>query len=218
MSLAFEQQPRESAKAFAAFSVYLNMGTQRSLEAVGQKLGKSKVLIERWSAKYDWSARTAAHGAHLAVLERQAVEVMAQAKAIGWAKRREAILETEWDLHEKAIAAAKKALTTFMAKENAYANLSDIARMLEVASKMGRLAAGMATDHTEVTGEVNVSVDLEFEAALKKAYGKPLPGEVVDVEVLADGHHDLKSKISDFKANGGNSQSQIADSQGGKHE
>lgn len=200
MSYSFEQLPKESEKAFSAFSLYLNMGPERSTQAVAKKLAKSEQLIRRWSAKFDWLARVQAHGAHLAVVEREATEVLARAKGVDWAKRREAILETEWELHEKAIAAAKKALATFMGRENAYANLSDIARMLEVASKMGRLAAGMPTDTTEVTGEVNVSVDLEFEAALKKAYGKPLPGEVVDVELVKEG------------------QSQIANSQGGKHE
>ncbi|MDB6035845.1 MAG: hypothetical protein JWM16_6183 [Verrucomicrobiales bacterium] len=49
MSLAFEQREKESARAFEAFSVYLNMGPERSLAAVGQKLGKSGSLIERWS-------------------------------------------------------------------------------------------------------------------------------------------------------------------------
>ena len=38
MSHAFEQLPKESAKAFAAFSLYLNLGAERSLDAVGQKL------------------------------------------------------------------------------------------------------------------------------------------------------------------------------------
>jgi hypothetical protein len=46
MPLAFEQQPRESAKAFEAFSLYLAMGPDRSLAAVGDKLGKSKVAME----------------------------------------------------------------------------------------------------------------------------------------------------------------------------
>src|SRR5215204_1693224 len=107
MALAFEQKPTESAKAFAAFSVYLSMGAERSLAAVGRKLGKSVGLIERWSRKFDWSGRVQAHGSHMAFVEREKVD----------------------------------------------ANRADISRILEVASKLGRLAAGMATDRTEVTGE-----------------------------------------------------------------
>jgi hypothetical protein len=51
MPLIFEQQPREGAKAFAAFKAYLDMGAERSLEAVAQKLHKSEQLLGRWSAK-----------------------------------------------------------------------------------------------------------------------------------------------------------------------
>ena len=40
MAMVFEQQARESDKAFAAFSLYLGLGPQRSLAAVaGAVLG-----------------------------------------------------------------------------------------------------------------------------------------------------------------------------------
>jgi len=35
-ALPFEQQDRESNKAFAAFSLYLSLGPERSLEAVAK--------------------------------------------------------------------------------------------------------------------------------------------------------------------------------------
>ena len=40
---------------------------------------------------------------------------------------------------EIAIAAAKKGLDAYMDRDKVYANLADIARMLEIASKLGRL-------------------------------------------------------------------------------
>jgi hypothetical protein len=81
-------------------------------------------------------------------------------------------------MHEKCLAAAERALASFMEREKVYANLSDIARILEVASKLGRLAAGMATDRTEVTGEDGGPIRVELSAALSKIYG-----DVVDVDV-----------------------------------
>ena len=54
--------------------------------------------------------------------------------------------------------------------------LEGIARLLELASKLGRLSCGMATDKTEVTGEDGGPIQVEFKAALKKIYGQPLPG------------------------------------------
>ena len=59
------------------------------------------------------------------------------------------------------------------------ATLGDVARALELASKLGRLASGLATDKTEVTGEDGGPIRVEFEAALRKVYGP-----VVDVEAL----------------------------------
>jgi hypothetical protein len=189
MVRVFEQQPRESAKAFEAFSLYLNMGPERSLAAVGQKLGKSKALLERWSAKFDWPGRVQAQAAYLAGVEREATEALVRGKSAEWLKRQQDLREAEWEMHEKCIGAAKKAFDAFMSREKVYANLADISRMLEVASKLGRLASGLATDKTEVTGEDGGPIRLELEAALKKVYGvaaPPATGEpasgVVDVQ------------------------------------
>lgn len=61
----WERQEGESVKAFEAFSAYLEMGGDRSLRAVGQKLGKSTALMERWSRTYKWVERVKAHDAAL---------------------------------------------------------------------------------------------------------------------------------------------------------
>ena len=181
MPLMFEKQPRESEKAFAAFSLYLSLGPQRSLETVAQKFAKSSRLLKRWSVKYDWQARVAAHGAHLAIVEREAIEAVARGKAAEWESREQKLRETEWQMHEAAIAAAKKGLAAYMEREKVYANLADIARMLEIASKLGRLATGLG-DGEQRKGDDLPAVRVEVTVALEKIYGEPIPGEIVDVE------------------------------------
>src|SRR5436305_1665910 len=57
----FEQLPRESSKAFAAFRTYLELGPERSLSKAAGKVGKSKVMMERWSRRYDWPGRVKHH-------------------------------------------------------------------------------------------------------------------------------------------------------------
>ena len=47
----------ESTAAFGAFCNYRDMGTERSLVKVGQQLGKSRALMERWSAAWNWVGR-----------------------------------------------------------------------------------------------------------------------------------------------------------------
>ena len=186
MSHAFEQQPRESAKAFAAFSLYLSLGAERSTREVGKKLGKSEGLIERWAAKFDWRSRVAAHAAHLALVEREAVEVTARGKAAEWEKRETQLRETEWAMHERAIAAAKKGLDAYMEREKVYANLADIARMLEIASKLGRLATGLDKSNGETADEPQ-TLRVEVTVALEKIYGDAevaAPPAIVDVQTV----------------------------------
>ena len=184
----FERLPRDSEKAFAAFSLYLSLGPQRSTREVGGKLGKSEGLIERWAAKFDWRSRVAAHTAHLAMVEREAIEATARGKAAEWSSREQKLRETEWEMHEAAIAAAKRGLKAYMERDKVYANLADIARMLEIDSKLGRLATGLG-DGEGRTGNDLPTMRVEVTVALEKIYGQAEPAPnvgnaptIVDVE------------------------------------
>lgn len=187
MALAFEQQPKESDKAFAAFALYLGLGPARSLGAVARKLGKCQRLMEKWSKRFDWPARVQAHGAHMALVEREAAEALARAKGVDWVKRQEEHRADEWAVRCELIETAREALRRWRAKPERCGSLEGIARLLELASKLGRLASGMATDKTEVKTEVDGVVRVEIEAALNKIYGQVEPGPTIEAEVLADG-------------------------------
>jgi hypothetical protein len=52
-----ERQESEGSKAYAAFLRYRDQGEGRSYARVGQELGKSKTLIERWGKQWDWQHR-----------------------------------------------------------------------------------------------------------------------------------------------------------------
>ena len=143
MPMEFEQLPRESDKAFAAFSLYLNMGPERSTKTVGKQLGKSAGLIERWCTKYDWPARVQAHAAHLALVERQATEAALRSKAAEWLTRQSEHREEEWKVRSELLEAGREALRRWRANAARCGSLEGIARMLELASKLGRLASGM---------------------------------------------------------------------------
>ena len=180
----FERLPRESEKAFAAFSLYLSQGSERSIAECARKLLKSSRLLRTWAQKYDWAGRVAAHSAHLAIVEREAIEAVARGKAAEWESREQKLRETEWQMHEAAIAAAKKGLAAYMEKDKVYANLADIARMLEIASKLGRLATGLGTDGDGRKADDLPAMRVEVTVALEKIYGEPLPGEIIDVETV----------------------------------
>lgn len=180
--MIFERQPRETSKAFAAFQEYLGLGPERSLAAVGEKLGKSKVMMEKWSRKYDWPARVAAHGAHLAVIEREAAEAVARAKGVDWAERYAELRESEWKARCELVDLAWEVIGRWRRKPERCGSLEGLARLLDLMSTLGRRACEVATERKELTGADGGPIRIEIEAALDKIYGKPIPGEVVDVE------------------------------------
>ncbi len=61
----WERQKGESAQAFEAFFLYLEMGADRTHQAVSQECSKSISLIRRWSSAYHWVERCRAWDNHL---------------------------------------------------------------------------------------------------------------------------------------------------------
>ena len=187
MALAFERQAKESEKAFAAFSIYLSQGPERSLAKVAAKLSRSKVMMERWSRRWDWRGRLVAYAQHMATVEREAAEAIARVKAVDWAKRYQELREAEWQERKNLVEFAAEVRRRWMEKQERCGNLEGYARLLELASKLGHNACEKPADlgaghRLEVTGAGGGPIRVEVEAALKKIYGQPLPGEVVDVE------------------------------------
>src|SRR5207249_1855747 len=127
------------AKAFEAFTIYLNLGAERSTKAVATSLAKSEQIVRRWSARWQWLARVQSHADHFAKIEREATEAVARCKGLQWLKRQQLVREEEWSIHDELISAGREALKRFHDRGKG-ATLGDIARLLELASKLGRLA------------------------------------------------------------------------------
>lgn len=186
----FEQQERETNKAFAAFRVYLEMGMDRSLLAVAGKLGKSVRLVERWSRKFDWPARVQAHAAHLADIERKTAEALAVKAGTDWAQRQEDHREEEWALRGELIEAGRKVLEKFKDGSRG-ATLGDVARALDLASKLGRVSSGLSLEPAEPPPAEDGAFLIQIEVALDKVYGpgpnaETLKGEVIDVQTVGE--------------------------------
>ncbi|MEA4830991.1 MAG: phage terminase small subunit-related protein [Oscillospiraceae bacterium] len=54
---AWERQEGESNKAYEAFSIYRDMGNDRTLISVAEQLHKSYTLIRRWKTAWNWEDR-----------------------------------------------------------------------------------------------------------------------------------------------------------------
>lgn len=185
----FERRERESDKAFAAFEAYLRMGSDRTVNSTAEQLKKSRKTLGDWSGKHDWASRADAYDTRMAEIEHEMTEIAVRASAPVWLERTETLRERSWATYEKCLAAAEGALARFVEKGKD-SSLGEIARMLEVATKLGCLATGLAADRVAVVGGDGGPVKVEFLAALERAYGDAPAlgapgGEVVDVEIAS---------------------------------
>ena len=175
MPLVFEQQTRESNKAFAAFKMYLELGPERSLVAVADKLGKHRTQLERWSKKFDWPARVQAHTSHLADIERKTAESLAVQSGTDWAKRQEVHREDEWQTRTELLALAREAIARWKKAEHRCGTLEGIARLLDLASKLGRVSSGLALEPADKPADEDAAFMIQIEVALEKVYGQAEP-------------------------------------------
>jgi virulence-associated protein VagC len=97
---------RESEEAYSAFLAYRDMPAPRSLIRVGQELGKSGGLCERWSSRHGWAERCRAWDNHL---QSKRDKVAAQ-EAAKWEHRRQEALESNWQMAQALRAKLDKML------------------------------------------------------------------------------------------------------------
>ena len=186
LPLAFEQLPRETTKAFAAFKTYLDLGPNRSLVSAAEKLGCSKRRMEQLSRKYDWPGRVIAFNRHFADLERQAIERLACEKAVEWWQLHEPARRQAWLEAEEAIAMVREARERWR-NSGRTPGFEGMARMLDLAFKLKQFAAGMPSEIKEVHNLHAGKLSIEWEEAIKKAYAvtenaETLKENVVDVQ------------------------------------
>ena len=140
MSEEWERRLRESAKAYAAFVVYRDLGAERSTAAVARSLGRSKTLIDRWSSRHGWVARARARDDEI---DRQTTA----------AKLREAV-EME-DRHGRAaVALQARALQALKDIQGDKVSPRDLTYMMDIAVKIERLSRGQPSERVELVGQL----------------------------------------------------------------
>ena len=144
----WERQEGESVKAFEAFTVYLEMGDERSIREVAQRLAKSRTLIGRWSVTYQWVERVAAFDAD--------VQRKAHAKAV---KKRRNMVDRHISI---ALKIQEKALMALEQMDPADIDPKNLIAMLREATKLEQEMRTAAVDErraaiadVEDTGEAD---------------------------------------------------------------
>lgn len=139
----YERQKGETKKAYEAFTIYRDLGIDRSIRKVAQKLGKSQQLMSRWSSQYNWVERAQAYDDEmdrLAILENE--------------KERKEMLKEHNSIARKFLEKVKQGADA-VKPETMTPN--ELAKWLEIAVKIERLSRGESTDISEInhSGEVD---------------------------------------------------------------
>lgn len=131
----WERQKGETSRAYEAYTVYRDMGPNRSQAKVSKELGKNSRTIADWSAKYEWVKRAAAWDAEQDRIARQQ-----NTEEIKKMRKRHT------DLASAMLVKAARALQRIPEDE---IKAADVSRMVETASKLERISRGDAGDVIE---------------------------------------------------------------------
>ena len=111
----YSKLPEETAKAFAAFTTYRDLGATRTLREaycvyVGHDLGTKQVpgYFKDWAKRHDWQRRAGDFDAWLENVREQGAATALAEKSEVLAKRREALRERSLGVEERAVAVAEK--------------------------------------------------------------------------------------------------------------
>ena len=151
----WNQQPCESSRAFAAFTIYRDLGESRSHAQVGQQLCKSTTLINRWSSEHDWVARVRAWDSHQERIVEQGREVAVRL-AVAQQVRIAQIMRTK--VAQRLVGAPEQ---NVQALDPNLLGPRDLVLWLKTAVEIERLALGISNTNVQNhhSGSVEVPVD-----------------------------------------------------------
>jgi hypothetical protein len=167
----------ESAKAYAGFCVFKDLGPERTLQKVGEKLQKSYQLMQRWGKRFNWHNRAADFDEHSeGELQRRLL--------VRRARARERALAAAEMLDEKVSEAIKALEITEVIKVEGQpdktrllVSASEIARMFETSQKIQRDILGDGKEDRVAAiyvnfGSANPKYDSEQPWAMQEARRK----------------------------------------------
>jgi len=169
----WQRQPDESAADFTAFVAYLRLKGRRSLRAAAAQVGSSPGVVRRLSARFNWTARVRAFEGRLAEASQDALDFTIVSTAAVEKARLEKLRLDEFQLAEDVLRAAERWLAVLANPRRHSLPLSQVLRLIDLASKLGRLAAGLpyGNERCPVAEPSELWTQPSVEAALEKIYG-----------------------------------------------
>ncbi len=170
----WQRQPGESAADFNAFVTYLRLKGRRSVRSVAAQAGRSPPTLRRLSAQFNWPGRVLAFEERLAEAKQEAVDALIHTSAAVEKAQLEKLRLDEFSLAQAVLRASDRWLAAACNPRRRLVPLAQVARLIESASKLGRLAAGMPTGDEKPRSKPEPPgywTQPSVEEALEKIYG-----------------------------------------------
>lgn len=179
MSRVWEPSEGESARAFACFAVFRDLGPERTLRSAaglfyGKEDGPSQGeydTVKRWSARFDWAERVRHYDSWLAMERRDAIQRHMSERADAHARRESELREKALEIRERAAEKSLAMLKTPLFKQERIVEDGPDGEAVRLVMIPAGWNIGTAVNlfnlsqaHAGLTAEeVEVSGDLSFE-------------------------------------------------------
>jgi hypothetical protein len=138
--------PGESARAFEAYRVYLELGSRRRYAAVARQVGASLRTVKRWAGDFDWRGRVRACAAQGVACYIEAQATRQREEFVDAAARDQAFRDRQYAVAEAMLDAAERFLELLDDDDRDQMTFGDACKALEVAARVGQQASGRNND------------------------------------------------------------------------
>ncbi len=169
---AWDRQPDETDKAFAAFAAYRDLGADRTVAKAIEALGKKpnyRSTCEAWSRQWSWVARVGAWDSYEDRRKREAVLKVAERKAV----QKLNVADALWMTAAKGLGMWANYLDRFLEDhpgEQPPISPADVNRLADTGLKLSQLLEGKPTEIEEQRMQITVE---ERRKGLQRIIGNP---------------------------------------------
>ena len=140
----------EGRKSFSYFTMYLELGQNRSVVKVQEKCGKNLSFLHRLSSKFSWLSRAIEYDQHVAELTSKQIAARRAAAQVKQADRAGVLSDT-------ALVGARRLVNRLQADENAELTPDQITSMFGTAARVEATALGFGKEGVQVNVTTNVN-------------------------------------------------------------
>jgi hypothetical protein len=169
----WQRLPQESPGSYAAFTTYLELGPDSTLEEVAEKTGRSARSVRHLSWRHHWMERAAAYRQHfsnttLAAAQRE------RAKQAELSQMRDHIFRQQmWETSQSIMMACRRSLNKLLDDPKGRIAPYELTGLFNLGFRLGC----RANEPGKFTSEGPAPACPDFEAAVDKVYGENMSME-----------------------------------------